>query len=301
MALPLLGYDLIYYAFLVLFPGFLTPQQRSVVLLVPCRSLRRFSAPLQHLQRLFGDRNDFAGRLCYHIVAEAVGEVLFWEMVSRGVRGYNQLFPLRLFFAAFGELQLLSDGPLEQVIESLRDFPVFDQIGPEREPMEGEVLTRGLELLSADTFVEELRLLNRFEHFLPLLNDFEGELRDLPFGNDRDQSLLEGQRQKLLLPIVGASEAVALGKEEDVLVVVQVLLAPVESHFAVQNQVEALRVFLLLVDEGFLPELGQEHRAADQVNRGEVPYALYGFELSGKGNTLIRVRASRLISATVRF
>jgi hypothetical protein len=222
-------------------------------------------------------------------------------MVSRGVRGYNQLFPLRLFLTVPSELQLLSDGPLEQVIESLGDFSVFDQIGAERESMEGEMLARSLELLSADTFVEELRLLNRFEHFLPLLNDSEGQLRNLPFGDDRDQSLLEGQRQKLLLPIVGAPEAVSLGQEEDVLVVVQVLLAPVESHFSVENEVEALRVFLLLVNEGFLPELGEEHRAADQVNRGEVSYALYGFELSGTVNTFIRVRASRLISATVRF
>lgn len=279
MTLPLRRYDLIYYAFLEIFPGFLTPQQRSEVLFVLCRPLRRLSAPLQHLQRLFGDRNDFAGRLCYHIVCKAVREVLFGEMVSRGVRSYNQLFPLRLFLTVSSELQLLSDGPLEQVIESLGDFSVFDQIGPERESMEGEMLARSLELLSADTFVEELRLLNRFEHFLPLLNDSEGQLGDLPFGDDCDQSLLEGQRQKLLLPIVGAPEAVSLGQEEDVFVVVQVLLAPVESHFAVENEVETLRVFLLLVDEGFLPKLGQEHRAADQVNRGEVPYALYGFEV----------------------
>jgi hypothetical protein len=104
-----------------------------------------------------------------------------------------------------------------------------------------------------------------------------------------------------LLPIIGAPEAVALRQEEDVLVLVEVLLAPVEADLPIQNQVEALRVLLLLVYEGFLAELRQEHRAANQVNRGEVFDALYRLNLRRAIGTFIRVRARALMSATVRF
>jgi hypothetical protein len=142
-----------------------------------------------------------------------------------------------------------------------------------------EELTGSPERLFSNSFLEYLRLLERLQHLLPFLEDADSEAGDFAPGHYGHKGFLECEGKELLLPVVGAAEAVALREEDDVLLVVDVWLALVEADLAIEDEVEALRLLLALVDEGLLPELGEEHGAADVVDGGEVLDALDGFDV----------------------
>jgi hypothetical protein len=138
-------------------------------------------------------------------------------------------------------------------------------------------------------------------HVFALFRDCHCDAVDLASGDDGDKGLLESEGKEVEFPVVGGAEAVAFGEEDDFFLVFEFGGAFVESDLAVDDEVEALRVFLFLVDEGLLLEFGEEHAAADVVDGREVVHALDGLDLSGATLTFSSILTRLFISAMVLF
>ncbi len=145
--------------------------------------------------------------------------------------------------------------------------------------MKSKILACIFKSLLRSILAEHLSPLYYPPHFLSLLNHMNGQLGYFSFGNNSDECFFEGEWKKLLLPIIGTPKAIALGKKYDVLLILNVRLPLVESHLAVEDDIEALRLLLFLIDEALLSEFGQKHRPAYKIDRRQILNLLYGFHL----------------------
>ena len=174
---------------------------------------------------------------------------------------------------------MLADGPLQEIEYRLRDLALLDQIGAEGQAMQCEILPSLSEGLFGETLIEDLRFFYHSYHVLSLLHHSCRQSSHLSFGNDSYQCFLEGQRQKFLFPIIGASEAIALREEDDIFLIIDIWLSFIQSYFSIEDQVQTFCLLLFLVHKALLSELGEEHRPADVIDSGEVFDALDGLEV----------------------
>ena len=145
--------------------------------------------------------------------------------------------------------------------------------------MQCEILPSLSEGLFGETLIEDLRFFYRSYHVLTLLHHSCRQSSHLSLRNDSYQCFLEGQRQKFLFPIIGASEAIALREENDIFLIIDIWLSFIQSYFSIEDEVQTFCLFLFLVDEALLSELGEEHGAADVIDGGEVFDAFDGLEV----------------------
>lgn len=104
-----------------------------------------------------------------------------------------------------------------------------------------------------------------------------------------------------MLPVVNGAEAISLREKYDFILVLEIGGAFIQSYFTVDNQIQTLCIFLLLINERFLLELGKEHVAADMVYRREVIHKFYRFYLIGESGTFRKILTRLLTSAIVLF
>jgi hypothetical protein len=69
-----------------------------------------------------------------------------------------------------------------------------------------------------------------------------------------------------MFPVIDGAETIALREKDDFFLVLEIRRAFIKSYFAIDNQIQTLRIFLFLIDKRFLFELGQEHIATYMID-----------------------------------